>query len=53
MKFGFSLNIAFGKNSANIKMKMVENIVCNSNMDEDPRPAVIKNGSNNTAIYRV
>ena len=53
MKLGFNLNIAFGKNSANIKMKMVENVVCNSNIDEDPSPAAIKYGSNNTAIYKV
>ena len=50
MKLGFNLKIAFGKNSANIKMKIVENIVCNSNMDVEPRPAADKNGSNNIAI---
>ena len=53
MKLGFNLNMAFGKNSAKIKMKMVEKIVCNNKIEEDPRPAATKKGFNNTAMYRV
>ena len=52
-KLGLSLKTALGRNSANIKMKMVEKIVCDRSIVEGPNPILFSKGSNNIAMYKV